>query len=57
MPAIKRARRPWPRTPLIPPPARCNCVECSSYRVRVAALKATIEEAVQLAINEGPPHE
>jgi hypothetical protein len=54
MTTTRRARRPWPRTPLIPPPARCECVECSSYRVRVAALKAVIEEAVQMAIAEGP---
>jgi hypothetical protein len=54
MTTTRRPRRPWPRTPLIPPPARCECVECSSYRERVAVLKAAIEEAVQMEIAEGP---
>jgi hypothetical protein len=54
MTTTKRPRRPWPRTPLIPPPARCECVECALYRERVAVLKAAIEEAAQMAIEEGP---
>jgi hypothetical protein len=54
MTTTRRPRRPWPRTPLIPPPARCDCVECLGRRARAAVLKAVIEEAVQRAIAEGP---
>lgn len=51
---VKRRRRPWPRTPLFPPPMHCECADCQSYRLRQDHVKAFVNEAADMAVREGP---